>query len=31
MLLQTNPDVVTNLGEATVELTADYGELSTKD
>lgn len=31
MLLQTRPDVMTNMGEATVELTADYGELSTKD
>lgn len=31
LLLQRNPDVVNNMGEATVELTADYGELSTKD
>ncbi|EFJ46700.1 hypothetical protein VOLCADRAFT_105440 [Volvox carteri f. nagariensis] len=31
-LLQRHPDILTNLGsEAAVELTAEYGELSTKD
>ncbi|KAG2485520.1 hypothetical protein HYH03_015792 [Edaphochlamys debaryana] len=31
-LLQRHPDILSNLGsEAAVELTADYGELSTKD
>ncbi|GLI69400.1 hypothetical protein VaNZ11_014004 [Volvox africanus] len=32
MLLQQHPDILANLGaEAAVELTAEYGELSTKD
>lgn len=31
LVLQRNPDVVNNLGETTVEMTADYGELTTKD
>lgn len=31
-LLQAHPDILANSGsEAAVELTADYGELSTKD